>query len=97
MLKTLTKDEVLALAQLSRLKLNDLEIEQYQKELSSLLAYVEQLSKVDTTNLLPTFQVTGLKNVMREDVIRPQTASPKDLMRRVPKSKDGYIQVERMI
>jgi aspartyl-tRNA(Asn)/glutamyl-tRNA(Gln) amidotransferase subunit C len=63
----LTRDDVLKLAQLSRLKLTDEEIERFRDELSSILEYVEKLNAVDVSGLEPTYQVTGLKNVMRKD------------------------------
>lgn len=93
----LSHDHVLKLAKLSRLSLSDDEVALYQKELSAILAYVEQLDSVDTKGLEPTHQVSGLESVMREDVVKPQQASPKELMKRVPSTKDSYIKVGRMI
>jgi aspartyl-tRNA(Asn)/glutamyl-tRNA(Gln) amidotransferase subunit C len=61
----LTREDVLRLAHLSRLRLSDDEVERFQGELSKILDYVEQLDQVDTQALEPTYQVTGLKNVMR--------------------------------
>ena len=66
----LSRDAVLKLAQLSRLKLTDEEIERFREELSSILDYVEVLDKVDTKGLEPTYQVTGLRNVMRRDEVK---------------------------
>lgn len=93
----LTRDDVLKLARLARLTITDEEIEKYRKELSDILRYVEQLSKVDVTGLEPTTQVTGLKNIMREDEVADYGASPDDLLRIVPKTHDRHIKVKRMI
>lgn len=93
----LTKDGVLALARLAKLHLTDEEATQYQGELNSLLDYFEQLAAVDAEGLEPTHQVTGLSNVMREDEILEQLASPDELRAVVPKTKDRYIKVDRMI
>ena len=76
----LSRDAVLKLAQLSRLKLTDEEIERFREELSSILDYVEVLDKVDTKGLEPTYQVTGLRNVMRRDEVKDYQAKPKELM-----------------
>ncbi len=97
MANQLTKEDVLKLANLAKLKLSEQEIKRYQVELSNILEYVEQLSTVDTEGLKPTYQVTGLKNVFRDDVVQTFTASAEDLMKIVPKSKDGFIEVKRMI
>lgn len=93
----LTRDDVLKLARLARLTITDEEIEKYRKELSEILGYVEQLSKVDVTGLEPTTQVTGLKNVTREDEVSDYGVSPDDLLRIVPNTQDRHVKVKRMI
>ena len=93
----LTKNEVLKLARLARLSLNDDEVVKYADELGEILTYVELLSTVDTDGLKPTNQVTGLENVYRADVVLEYTAQPDELLKGTPSSKDGYIKVKRMI
>ena len=93
----LTRDDVLKLARLARLELTDEEVEAFRKEMSDVLEYVAQLDQADVAGLEPTSQVTGLKNVMREDTVRDYGVSPEDLMRLVPKKQDGQIKVNRMI
>ncbi|MDO8266190.1 MAG: Asp-tRNA(Asn)/Glu-tRNA(Gln) amidotransferase subunit GatC [Candidatus Saccharibacteria bacterium] len=93
----LTREQVIKLANLSKLRLSDEEIVKYQNELSNILSYIERLNEVDDAGLEPTYQITGLQNVMREDVVVKQQATPEELMKLLPKSKDGYIQVGRMI
>ena len=96
----LTKDDVLKLARLSRLSLTDEEIEQYQKELSSILDYVQQLDDVDVQGLKPTYQVTGLtsegKNATREDEVKEQ-GKQDQLLKNVPNKEGSHIKVKRMI
>jgi len=65
----LTKEQVKHVAKLARLGLTDQEVEKFQTELSGILDYVEQLNEVNTDKVLPTAQVTGLSNVMREDEV----------------------------
>jgi aspartyl-tRNA(Asn)/glutamyl-tRNA(Gln) amidotransferase subunit C len=93
----LTRDDVLKLARLARLTITEEEIEKYRAELSEILGYVEQLSQVDVTGLQPTTQVTGLTNVMRDDVVEDYGATPDDLLRIVPSTEDRHIKVKRMI
>lgn len=92
----LTKEEVLKLAKLSRLKLTDDEVERYQSELSAILEYVNQLEKADVDGLEPTYQVTGLTNVLREDEPATQTQQP-ELLKNVPKKDGTHIKVKRMV
>jgi aspartyl-tRNA(Asn)/glutamyl-tRNA(Gln) amidotransferase subunit C len=93
----LTRDDVLKLARLARLTITDEEVEKYRAELSEILNYVKQLDDVDVTGLEPTTQVTGLKNVMREDQVVDYGISADDLLRLAPKKQDRLIKVNRMI
>lgn len=97
---SLSREDILKLAKLSRLQLSEDEIAQYQNELSSILDYVAQLDNVDVSDLKPTYQVTGLssldENATREDEILPQV-DQKDLLSNVPNVEDGHIKVQRMI
>jgi len=93
----ITNDEVLKLARLSRLRLTDAEVQKYTSELAEILGYIDMLSKVDTGGLEPTNQVTGLQNVFRPDTVQEYQATPDELLKLLPKQKNDYIQVKRMI
>ncbi|MDO8591521.1 MAG: Asp-tRNA(Asn)/Glu-tRNA(Gln) amidotransferase subunit GatC [bacterium] len=93
----LTRDAVLKLAQLSRLKLTDEEIERFRGELSSILDYVQMLDKVDVRGLKPTYQVTGLKNVMRKDEIKDYQAKSADLLKGAPAVEKNQFKVRRVL
>lgn len=85
------------LARLARLTLTDEEVEQYRTQLSEILKYVEQLQNTDMEGLEPTSQVTGLKNVMREDVIVDLGVTPDDLLRIAPQKEGRHVKVKRML
>ncbi len=92
----LTKDQVKHVAKLASLTLIDEEVEKFTLQLSETLKYVEELEEIDTKNILPTNQVTGLKNVMREDQTRPSLTQDQALHN--TKSKvDGYFKVPTVI
>ena len=93
----LSKEDILKLAFLARLKLSDHEVEKYQKELSSILEYAQQLDSVDVSGLEPTYQVTGLTNVARQDEVIDYGISTEDLLSNVPAREGAYIKVRRMI
>jgi aspartyl-tRNA(Asn)/glutamyl-tRNA(Gln) amidotransferase subunit C len=93
----LSRDDILKLAALARLELTDDEVEEYSRELSALLEYVEQLQGVDIEGLKPTNQVTGLTNVMRNDEIHDYGYTAKDLLKNVPQVSSDQIKVKRMI
>jgi aspartyl-tRNA(Asn)/glutamyl-tRNA(Gln) amidotransferase subunit C len=93
----LTREDVLKLARLARLTITDEEVENYRSELSEILKYVEQLQSADVEGLEPTSQVTGLKNVMREDIIQDYGVTPDDLLAIAPKKEGRHVKVKRMI
>jgi aspartyl-tRNA(Asn)/glutamyl-tRNA(Gln) amidotransferase subunit C len=93
----LTREDVLKLARLSRLKLSDAEIATFQTELSEILDYVEQLDSVDVAGLEPTYQVTGLKNVTRDDELIDYGLSPDDLLKNAPAVAERQFKVKRVL
>ncbi len=93
----LSRDDVLKLAQLARLDLSDDEVDEFAKELTEILHYVEQLQNVDVDGLSPTNHVTGLTNVTRKDEVKDYDYDPKDLLKNVPKVEADQIKVKRMI
>ncbi len=65
------KIDISHLAKLANLPLSKEEIKKFEKQLLEVLGYVNQLQEINTKNIEPTSQVTGLKNVMDEDTPRP--------------------------
>jgi aspartyl-tRNA(Asn)/glutamyl-tRNA(Gln) amidotransferase subunit C len=93
----LTRDDILRLARLARISLNDEEISEFAGEFSEILRYVEQLDSVDTTGLAPTSQVTGLTNVSRPDEVIDYGYPAEKLLENVPSVEQEHIKVRRMI
>lgn len=93
----ITRDDVLKLAALSKIKLSDDEIEKFVEELSAIVQYVEQIDSVDASGLDPTDQVTGLKNVMRRDELINYQANKEDLLKNLPQREEDYIKVKRVL
>ncbi len=93
----LTREDVLKLARLAQLHLSEEEIEKFRLEISEILEYVAQLNSVDVNSIEPTSQVTGLTNVMREDVVFDYGISKAELLKNVPDTKDGLIKVKRTL
>jgi aspartyl-tRNA(Asn)/glutamyl-tRNA(Gln) amidotransferase subunit C len=55
------------IATLARIELGEKEEDMMKKELSSVLDYVKQLEEVNTENIEPLYQTTGLVNSVRQD------------------------------
>lgn len=93
----LGKEDILKLAKLARLRLNNKEVEQFQEEITSILGYVEKLDDVDTGKLKPTYQVTGLVNVTRPDEVVDYGTDQAALLKNLPAREGNYAKVKRMI
>ena len=88
--------DVAHIAKLANLPLNPEEKEKFEKQLSEILTYVEKLNEVDTTNVEPTSQVTGLENVTREDETRPSLSQEESLSNTKSK-KNGLFKVPAIL
>ena len=90
----LSTEEVKKVAALARLNLTDEEVELYRGQLSSILDYVGQLKEVNTDGVEPTSQVTGLTNVMREDVVEKASVDEHErIISQFPQKENGYLKV----
>ncbi len=76
----LSDDQVRHIAKLARIKLSDVEVSKFSKQLSDVLDYMEILSDVDTDDIQETSQVTGLLNVMEKDEIVESQCDRKELL-----------------
>jgi aspartyl-tRNA(Asn)/glutamyl-tRNA(Gln) amidotransferase subunit C len=96
-MSTFSNEDIIKLAQLSRLRLTKDEVAKYKKDLTAIMSYVERLQNVDISDLSPTSQVTGLTNVVRDDVEIDYGTSADELLVNAPKTKDHQFRVKRMV
>lgn len=62
-------DEVKKIAELARIELTPFEEKRHAETISVVLEYMKILNEVNTSDVEPTFQVTGLSNVFRQDSV----------------------------
>ena len=62
---SLTTADVEKIAKLSNIKLTPSELEFFAQAFSDTLSYIKILDELDTTDVIPTFQVNGLINVFQ--------------------------------
>lgn len=65
----LTTEQVQKVAKLANLPITSDEEEKYAAQLSKILDYIETLNSVDTKDVEPTYNITGLNSVMRPDQV----------------------------
>lgn len=93
----ITREDVLKLAQLSKLELSEEQIERFTKDIGAIVEYVEHLQSADVDGLEPTDQVTRLVNAWREDEEIDYQAKPKDLLKNAPAIENNQVRVKRVI
>jgi aspartyl-tRNA(Asn)/glutamyl-tRNA(Gln) amidotransferase subunit C len=94
----ISKEEVLKLAELARLKLADTEVEGLQKDISNILDYVGQVSSASADAGKDTQPV--VRNVLREDTPRPSEdplAGKEDALKTAFPVREGNFNVVRKI
>jgi aspartyl-tRNA(Asn)/glutamyl-tRNA(Gln) amidotransferase subunit C len=93
----ISRDDVQHLAQLSSLALSDDEVDSLQADIGNILGYVEQLGELDTSGVEPTYQVTDLENVWRQDEVDDYGINRDELIALAPDSRDGQIKVPKVL
>lgn len=83
------KINVKHVAKLANLPLSSDEEEKYSEQLSEILEYVDQLNEVDTSSVEPTYNVTGLNNVTREDAPIP-SLTQEEVLSNASQKKNGF-------
>ena len=78
------------IAHLSRIHLKDEEIKHLTKDLEAILHYIEKLQKLNVEKTPPTSHVLPLKNVFREDVLKPSLSQSKVMNMAVSKHKGSF-------
>jgi aspartyl-tRNA(Asn)/glutamyl-tRNA(Gln) amidotransferase subunit C len=89
---TLSIEEVEHIATLARLSLSPAEKELFRAQLSSILDHVARLQNLDTREIPPTFSVSSLSSILRQDEPVPGLAT-QDLLSRAPQTEAGQFRI----
>lgn len=84
------------IAKLANLQIKQEEIKKFEKQLSEVLEYVKKLDEVDVTGIEPTSQVTGLENILREDIAK-ESLSQEEAISNAKHTHNGLFQVKGIL
>lgn len=87
-----TRDDVVHVADLARLGLNDEEIDHYTAQLVSILEHVDAVRALDTSKMPPTAHPLELVNVVRTDEIVP-CLDRDEVLAQAPAAESGRFKV----
>jgi aspartyl-tRNA(Asn)/glutamyl-tRNA(Gln) amidotransferase subunit C len=90
------KKDVLNVANLSRLNLDEKVVEKIALQIEDILKYVETLNEVNTENIEPTFHVISKTNAFRDDTLH-EHAIKEDVLLNAPQSDDDNFIVPQVI
>ena len=95
---TVTSDEVRKIAKLASLKLQPGEVDLFAGQFTETVDVINQLNEVDTSSVSATYQVTGLSNITRADVVDTARILPQEAALREAKlTSNGFFVVPRII
>ena len=92
----LSREEVLHIARLARLGLDETEIDKFSKQLSDLLEHFRVLQQVDTTGVPPTAQSITLQNVVRGDEAQA-SLSPDQILANASHKEGDFFKVRAVL
>ena len=92
----LSKEEVRYISSLSRIHLEEGEVEYLTRNLADILQYIDKLKKLDVSKIPPTTHVLPLKNVYRADQLKPSLPM-QDAVKISPHAYKGFFKVPQVI
>ena len=92
----ITREEVEHVALLARLKFSEDEIHRFTGQLNHILEYMDQLARLDTSSVDPTFHAVARANVFRTDHVQP-SMDPSISLRNAPEGDGSFFRVPKII
>ena len=92
----ITKEEVLYVAHLARLDLDEESIEKFAGQIDQILGYIEKLNQVDTRDVKATSHAIFLTNAFRDDEEKEHIDRELALAN-APEKEDGNFVVPKIV
>lgn len=91
-----SKEEILHIAKLADLNIQENEIDEYAKNLQDILNFVDVLNNVNTDNVEETMGVISNSNVFRKDEIK-EFGNRDILLQNAPEQEEGMFKIPKVI
>jgi len=92
----ITREEVLHVAKLARLNMDEASVDKFSGQIGTILEYVDKLREVDTKGVNPTSHAIFLTNAFREDQMK-EHLNRKDALANAPDQEDGAFLVPKVV
>ena len=93
---SITHDEIKKIAHLARIKITEEEADATIKKLSGILNLIEDMKKVDTTNIAPMSHGQSVTQRLREDIVTEKNQR-EELQKIAPEVSGGLYIVPQVI
>ncbi len=90
----LTKEEVLHVADLAKIEVDENDIIKYKVELKQIMNQIDLINKVNIDEEEILISPSNNKNIYREDVFVNEDV---DILKNAPKSNGNYIEIKRFL
>ena len=90
------KMDIKYIAQLAKIRLTKKQEQEFSKEMSKILVFVEKLNKSDTSKISSFTHIASFGNIFREDEILP-SLSQKEVLDLAPKKEGSFIKVPKIV
>ncbi|MBM4176909.1 MAG: Asp-tRNA(Asn)/Glu-tRNA(Gln) amidotransferase subunit GatC [Ignavibacteria bacterium] len=91
-----TREEVKHIAKLAKLSLSEEEEVSFQKEMTSILNYMDKLNQINTENVEPLSHPIPVENVFRADKVEP-SISRDEALKNAPDATQEFFKVPKVI
>jgi aspartyl-tRNA(Asn)/glutamyl-tRNA(Gln) amidotransferase subunit C len=92
----ITREEVLQVARLARLMLSPAEVDKMKEQLGSILSYIRQLDRLDTSGVVPTSHAIEMGTPFRDDSAR-SFGEKEEILKNAPDREEDFFRVPRII
>ena len=93
---SVSKDDIAKVATLARIKVSNDEIPKVTESINEILALVDKMQQLDTSDVEPLANPHDAIQVLREDVVTATNAREK-LLKNAPESENGLFLVPKVI
>jgi len=93
---SISRDDVAHIAHLAHLELTDAELDLFTAQLGAVLEHAADVEALDVGDVPPTMHPYDLRNVMRDDVVRPGVDRD-EVLAQAPAAEDGRFKVPAIL
>lgn len=93
---SISNEETLHIAKLSKLEFSDDKLEKMSKDLSEIVDFANTLAGVNVDGVKPTAHILDIKNVFKKDVAQ-ESYKREDILKNAPEAQGGCVSVPKVV